>query len=87
VSRVGGLADTVVDADETALATQRATGVSFEPVDAAALGNALLRAKVLFQARQIWLEMRSNAMATDVSWQSPARHYAELYRAIAGIVR
>jgi glycogen synthase len=32
VSRVGGLADTVIDADEAAIAGSKATGVQFGPV-------------------------------------------------------
>ena len=41
VSRVGGLADTVVDANEMAIATGVATGVQFTPVTATALAAAL----------------------------------------------
>ena len=44
VARVGGLADTVIDANEAALGDGVATGFMFAPVTAEALGRALARA-------------------------------------------
>ena len=41
VARVGGLADTVIDANEAALAAGVATGVQFYPPDIGALDHAL----------------------------------------------
>ena len=40
VARVGGLADTIVDANEAALADGIATGLQFSPPTAEALGTA-----------------------------------------------
>jgi starch synthase len=80
VARVGGLADTVIDANEMALAAKCATGVQFAPVDADALDAALRLTAALFSNRKAWARMQRNGMATDVSWQRPAHHYAALYR-------
>ncbi len=48
VARTGGLADTVIDANEAAIAAGCATGVQFAPVTAAALDQAIGRACDLF---------------------------------------
>jgi starch synthase len=82
VARVGGLADTVIDANEMALAADVATGVQFAPVDAENLAGAIRRTAGLFTNRKAWARMQQNAMATDVSWRKPAHHYATLYREI-----
>ena len=47
VARVGGLADTVIDANEAALDDGVATGFVFGPVTADGLGFALARAAAL----------------------------------------
>ena len=82
VARVGGLADTVIDANEMALAAKCATGVQFAPVDADALEAALRHTAALFSDRKAWVRMQRNGMATDVSWRRPAQHYAALYRGL-----
>ena len=48
VSRVGGLADTVVDVDEAQIAGRTATGVQFGPVMIENLAGAIRRAGALF---------------------------------------
>jgi starch synthase len=80
VARVGGLADTVIDANEMALAAKCATGVQFAPVDADTLEVALRHTAELYSNRKVWARMQRNGMATDVSWRRPAHHYAALYR-------
>jgi starch synthase len=82
VARVGGLADTVIDANEMALASEVATGVQFAPVDAENLEGAIRRTAELYAAPKAWLRMQRNGMATDVSWRKPAQRYAALYREI-----
>jgi starch synthase len=78
VARVGGLADSVIDAGEAA-----ATGVQFAPVTADNLGSALLRAHALFHDKAAWRRLQIHGMAVDVSWRKSATQYAELYRQIA----
>jgi len=83
VSRVGGLADTVIDANEVAIAENVATGVQFGPVTNENLAGAIRRAKTLFHNKPAWRGMQKNGMTVDVSWHNPARHYADLYREVA----
>jgi starch synthase len=80
VARVGGLADTVVDANEMAITTGVATGVQFTPVTADALDKALGKTRALYADRTVWRNLQLNGMTTDVSWNNPAQHYAKLYR-------
>jgi starch synthase len=83
VSRVGGLADTVIDANAAAIAENVATGFQFGPVTLPNLAHAIGRAKALFQDKPVWLRMQQNGMTVDVSWHNSARHYADLYRQVA----
>ncbi len=83
VSRVGGLADTVIDANAATAAENTATGIQFAPVTRENLTGAIRRAKALFQDKTAWLRMQQNGMSVDVSWHNPARHYADLYRQVA----
>jgi starch synthase len=80
VSRVGGLADTVIDANLAATAAGVATGVQFEPVTVGALSGAIARTARLWGDRKGWQRMQANGMGTDVGWSGPARAYAALYR-------
>jgi starch synthase len=82
VSRVGGLADTVIDANEAALAAGVATGIQFEPPTVEALDHAIDQAFRLFQDSAALRRVRLNGMRSDVSWRRPAKRYADLYRAI-----
>jgi starch synthase len=80
VARVGGLADTVIDASEMALAAGAGTGVQFAPVTRGNLELAIGRALALRCDRLSWRRMQLRAMATDVGWTRPAKRYAALYR-------
>ena len=83
VSRVGGLCDTVIDANEVALAAGVATGFQFAPVESPMLSAAIGRALDAWQQPNLWRTMQRNAMATDVGWHRPAARYAALYRELA----
>jgi starch synthase len=80
VSRVGGLEDTVVDAEDVAVIGGRQTGFKFGPVSAENLAAVLQRANATFHDVAAWRRIQHNGMSTDVSWRNPARHYAGLYR-------
>jgi starch synthase len=80
VSRVGGLNDTVIDANVAALAAKVATGIQFSPVTAQGLTTAMARTLALFRQPAIWRMLQENAMRCDVSWAEPAKAYARLYR-------
>jgi starch synthase len=82
VTRVGGLADTVIDANDAALSAQAATGIQFQPATEDGLRRALHRSARLFHDPPTWQMIQRNAMRLDVSWAGPARHYAALYRSL-----
>jgi starch synthase len=83
VSRVGGLADTVIDANETTIPADAATGIQFGPVTSENLAGAIRRAEGLFHNKPAWQRIQKNAMTVDVSWHNRARQYADLYRQVA----
>lgn len=80
VARTGGLADTVVDANEVALAAKMGTGVMFSPATTDGLLHALERTATLWGQPAVWRAMQRRAMAIDVSWSRPAARYAALFR-------
>jgi starch synthase len=82
VARTGGLADTVVDANEVALASRMGTGVMFSPVTADALMYALERTAAIWAEPGVWRKVQRRAMAVDVSWTRPAAQYATLFRSL-----
>jgi starch synthase len=82
VSRVGGLADSVIDANEAALAAGVATGIQFWPASPEALEVALHRLLALWRDRAAWDHVQRNGMQFDVSWRSPASRYVALYQSI-----
>jgi starch synthase len=82
VARVGGLADTVVEANQMAINSGGATGVMFGPVTAEMLALALRKTRSLYADRPAWRNLQTNGMTTDVSWRHPAEDYAELYRSL-----
>ena len=84
VARVGGLADTVIDANPMAIAQGLGTGVQFAPVNQAMLEGAIRRTAGLYREPKLWHQLQANGMATDVSWREPARRYAQLFRELAG---
>lgn len=81
VSRVGGLEDTIVDADDSA-ADCRQTGFKFGPVTTDNLVSVLQRACAAFHDAAAWRRIQRNGMSTDVSWRNAASRYADLYRGL-----
>ena len=85
VSRVGGLADTIIDANEAGLRDGVATGFQFSPVAAGQLGDAIERATDLFADTLAWQRVVKRAMTRDVGWGVAAGAYMALYeRLVAG---
>ena len=82
VARVGGLADTVIDANEAATAAGVATGIQFYPPSVESLTYALNRALDIARDPAMLRRLRLNGMRSDVSWRGPAKRYAALYRDI-----
>ena len=83
VALTGGLADTVITANDAALRAGAATGLQFHPVTAAALGEALERLATLHADRAAWTTMQRNAMRHPVGWAASAPAYAALYAELA----
>jgi starch synthase len=82
VSRVGGLADSVIDANEAALTAGVATGIQFWPATSDALQEALHRLLALWRDRPAWERMQRNGMAADVSWRASASRYVALFQSL-----
>jgi starch synthase len=82
VRKVGGLADTVVDADADPLAAGTATGFSFEQASPAALTTAVRRALALWRQPESWRQVMQQGMQRNSSWDGPAREYLALYEAL-----
>ena len=80
VRRVGGLADTVVDATADAITADRATGFAFDAATPGALDAALLRAAAAFARKPLWQSLMQRAMAQDFSWPGAAIQYMALYK-------
>ena len=79
VSRTGGLADTVIDANDAALRAGVATGFQFAPVTGTALAATLDRVCDLFEDRPVWQGIMRRAMRHPVGWDTSAAAYADLY--------
>jgi starch synthase len=84
VGRVGGLNDTIIDANASALANGCATGVQFHPIDPHMLASAINRTFALYADRKTWKAMVQNCLSQDVSWSSSAKLYADLYTRLKG---
>lgn len=87
VSRVGGLNDTVIDANEMALAAEVATGFQFASLTRDGLTAAIGRAGSIWKNRKAWRRMQANGMAADLGWDRPAAGYMEVYRSAAAAQR
>ncbi|MEO6014339.1 MAG: glycogen synthase GlgA [Devosia sp.] len=85
VSRVGGLADTVIDANEAAVEAGVATGIVFAPATREALLDAVHRTVRLYGREKVWRKMQRRGMKSDVSWNLSAEKYAKLYRQLLGV--
>lgn len=80
VSRTGGLADTVIDANPAALAAGVATGIQINAVNASALAMGVSRAVALYHRPKEWKRLQTNGMKADFSWSASGAAYAALYR-------
>jgi starch synthase len=79
VTDVGGLHDTVVDADAD---PERGTGFVSRSVDVAGMVDALHRATRAWSSTRRRSAIRNRAMSIDWSWAEPAQAYTDLYRRI-----
>ncbi|WP_088279643.1 glycogen synthase GlgA [Ideonella sp. A 288] len=80
VARVGGLADTVIDANDAAMKAGVATGVQFAEVSAEGVLDAVRRTVALYRRPAVWQRLQAAGMRAEVGWQASAAEYAALYR-------
>ncbi|MET3591269.1 starch synthase [Mesorhizobium shonense] len=80
VARTGGLADTIIDANEAALSAGVATGFQFAPNNGGALLHAIRRLVEAHARPATWASIQRQGMKADVSWDKSAEKYVELYR-------
>jgi starch synthase len=78
VRAVGGLDDTVVDADEN---PRTGTGFKFSSYTPDALVDALQRALAAFGNPNRWKQIQQSGMRQDHSWDASAAEYVKVYRA------
>ena len=78
VHKTGGLADTVIDADEF---PGLGNGFSFWDASPHVLKDTLLRAVERYEQPKEWAEIQQRGMNVDFSWSASVEKYEELYRA------
>ncbi len=78
---VGGLEDTVVDADDSSVP---GTGFKFKDYNIQSFVNTVERAVKAFKRREIWASVVDAGMAADFSWKRSAGLYLDVYRDVAG---
>jgi starch synthase len=86
VARTGGLADTIIDANEAALSAGVATGFQFAPLTGDAFLQAIRRTMHCHREPSVWATIQRQGMKADVSWDRSAARYAQLYDTLASDV-
>lgn len=80
VRRVGGLADTVFDANYSDRGFEERNGYLFDDLTEAGLESALGRAIGLWlRFPEYFRQLRVNGMRADNSWRRPAQQYLDIY--------
>ena len=83
VTGVGGLTDTVRDANDETTRAGTATGFLFVEQSAPAMLACLDRALEAYAQPVGWRRLRRQAMSQDYGWQASATRYLALYRELA----
>ena len=84
VRETGGLADTIIDANDENLKNGTATGFTMKGYFAAELLFTIDRALELYKSKTPWNTLRENAMIQDWSWEKSAYKYVELFKSVLG---
>ena len=77
--RVGGLADTVVDATPQTIQAGTATGFMMGTATPSSLVQALERTLQAYRNPAVWKKLMLQGMAQNFSWHVAATHYLALY--------
>lgn len=80
VRAVGGLADSVIDANDDQLARGIANGFSFRDYRSDELFRQIARAVAIYRNRGQWEQLMRNGMSRDWSWRHSAEEYVNVYR-------
>lgn len=81
VNKTGGLADTIRNFDAK---TQVGNGFVFTPARSSQLRQAILRAKKLYEKKDMWKKLMRNGFASDFSWTKAVNKYIRLYNKAIG---
>ena len=76
VRATGGLADTVIDAEDKL----NGNGFVFRKASSVELLNTIKRAVDLWRRPRLWRALQKRAMEADNRWEKPAQAYMDLYR-------
>jgi len=79
VFKTGGLADTVIDANEVTLKDASANGFVFDTPDVTAFLDAVRRALALYRKPAQWRKLQQTGMRQSFGWADSAGHYLSLY--------
>ncbi|MFK5913848.1 MAG: glycogen synthase GlgA [Woeseiaceae bacterium] len=79
VTPVGGLADTVTNADKKNISNKTANGFVLKDKSAVELLTTIKYALMLYQKNTIWHQLQLTAMSNDFSWKKSAASYINLY--------
>jgi len=82
VARTGGLADTIIDANDAASHANCATGFQFAPITTEMLDQAIARACTMFKSPKDWTAMVRRAMKHPVGWDRSAEAYLDVYSSV-----
>ncbi|MBC5805842.1 MAG: glycogen synthase GlgA [Candidatus Eremiobacter antarcticus] len=80
IHAVGGLADTIVDADDESVEAGSGTGFVFRRPSANDFMSAIARALLMRENTPAWRRLQSNGQAQDFGWEKAARQYLGIYR-------
>ncbi len=80
VRAVGGLDDTIDDADD-----EYGTGFKFPNADPNQLFDTIKQALVRYSDRIAWRRLMESGMSMDFSWDLPARRYEAVYKEVTAL--
>lgn len=82
VRETGGLADTIIDANDENLNKGVATGFTMKGYFATEFLFAIDRALEMYKSKSKWNSLMKNAMMQDWSWEKSAYKYVELFKSV-----
>lgn len=81
VTPVGGLADTVINANDSNIANKTANGFVLKNKSSRELLTCIKKALSLYKKPDTWRQLQLTAMSSDFSWETSAKRYVDLYQA------